>query len=189
VHAVLPGWGEASAGQAPTAAGWAASTIALHALQSHSSAQPRRPTTILCRRSAIRSSRLQPLPDVSRFAEAAASLVVADDSHSSGGVLPSHRPPGQVPAAAFSLISSSKTREAFDLSREPERVRDHYGGPHRSSLLTAAGWSRRECPSSAPRRDFRQHRTPYDMHEEPNSHAQGPQSAILDRAYQPWCRI
>lgn len=39
---------------------------------------------------------------------------------------------------AFGLLSSSRTREAFDLGREPDRARDRYGrNVYGSSLLTA----------------------------------------------------
>src|SRR5438552_6691132 len=37
-----------------------------------------------------------------------------------------HRP-DQFQQRAFALLASSKTREAFDLSQEPDRVRDRYG--------------------------------------------------------------
>ncbi|MCH2362124.1 MAG: DUF1501 domain-containing protein [Pirellulales bacterium] len=39
---------------------------------------------------------------------------------------------------AYSLISSSKTREAFDLSKEPAKVRERYGLPDREDRSTGA---------------------------------------------------
>ena len=66
-------------------------------------------------------------------------------------------------ARALDMITSPKARDAFDLSREPDRVRDRYGskddkyiyvgnearhalGRPRSSCWPA-GWSRRACRS------------------------------------------
>ena len=51
---------------------------------------------------------------------------------------------------AFAMLTSSRTREAFDLSREPAKVREAYGrNLTGSSLLMPGGWSRPGCRSSA----------------------------------------
>ena len=68
---------------------------------------------------------------------------------------------------AFAMLTSSKTRDAFDLSREPDRVRDRYGrNLYGSSLLVgpAAGRGRRAVRQRAPG-DLRHYGHSYDMHE------------------------
>ncbi len=86
---------------------------------------------------------------------------------------------------AFSLLSSSKTREAFDLSREPDAVRDRYGrGLSGSSLLVA----RRLVEAgvtfvSVHAEIFGHYGHSYDMHENNFNMLKDENLPILDAAY------
>ncbi len=86
---------------------------------------------------------------------------------------------------AFSLLASSKTREAFDLSKEPDRVRDRYGrNLSGSSLLTA----RRLVEAgvtfvSVHAEIFGANGHSYDMHENNFGMLKDENLPILDMAY------
>jgi uncharacterized protein (DUF1501 family) len=86
---------------------------------------------------------------------------------------------------AFALLSSRKTREAFDLSREPDRVRDRYGRNLSGSSLLAA---RRLVEAGVPfvsvhAEIFGNMGHSYDMHENNFGMLKDYNLPILDRAY------
>jgi hypothetical protein len=86
---------------------------------------------------------------------------------------------------AFSLLSSSKTREAFDLSKEPERVRDRYGRNLSGSSLLVA---RRLVEAgvtyiSVHAEIFGANGHSYDMHENNFGMLKDENLPILDAAY------
>ncbi len=86
---------------------------------------------------------------------------------------------------AFSMLSSSKTREAFDLSREPDRVRDRYGrNLSGSSLLVARRLVEAGVPFVSVHAEiFGSMGHSYDMHENNFGMLKGSNLPILDRAY------
>jgi hypothetical protein len=86
---------------------------------------------------------------------------------------------------AFALLSSSKTREAFDLAQEPDRVRDRYGRNLSGSSLLAA---RRLVQAGVPfvsvhAAIFGSMGHSYDMHENNFGMLRDANLPILDRAY------
>lgn len=92
---------------------------------------------------------------------------------------------GRFQERAFSLISSSKTRAAFDLSQEPRQVRDRYGRTLTGSSLLAA---RRLVEAGVPfisvhAEIFGNTGHSYDMHENNFGMLRDHNLPILDRAY------
>jgi hypothetical protein len=86
---------------------------------------------------------------------------------------------------AYSLLSSSKTREAFDLTREPDRVRQRYGPTISGSCLLAA---RRLVERGVPfvsvhTEIFGAMGHSYDMHENNFGMLKDANLPILDAAY------
>jgi hypothetical protein len=86
---------------------------------------------------------------------------------------------------AFSLLSSSKTRDAFDLSREPDSVRDRYGRNLSGSSLLVA---RRLVEAgvtfiSVHAEIFGKYGHSYDMHENNFGMLKDANLPILDMAY------
>jgi hypothetical protein len=86
---------------------------------------------------------------------------------------------------AFDLLSSSRVREAFDLSREPDGVRDRYGRNLSGSSLLAA---RRLVEGGVPfisvhAEIFGAMGHSYDMHENNFGMLKDHNLPILDRAY------
>ncbi|MBP85654.1 MAG: hypothetical protein CMJ64_02890 [Planctomycetaceae bacterium] len=73
----------------------------------------------------------------------------------------------QVKQRAFSMIRSSRTRDAFDLSRESDETRDRYGrNLHGSSMLVARRLVEAGVPFiSVHAENFIPHGFTYDMHE------------------------
>jgi hypothetical protein len=86
---------------------------------------------------------------------------------------------------AFAMLSSSKTREAFDLSREPDRVRDRYGrNLSGSSLLVARRLVEAGVPFVSVHAEiFGNTGHSYDMHENNFGMLKDANLPILDRAY------
>ena len=84
----------------------------------------------------------------------------ADSSHGGGN----H---GRLQRRAFALLTSSKTREAFDLSAEPAKVREAYGrNLTGSSLLTARRLVEAGVPFVSVHQEiFGHYGHSYDMHE------------------------
>jgi hypothetical protein len=86
---------------------------------------------------------------------------------------------------AYALLSSNKTREAFDLSQEPDRVRERYGRClSGSSLLTARRLVERGVPFVSVHADiFGTTGLSYDMHENNFGMLKDHNLPILDAAY------
>ncbi|MBY0524240.1 MAG: DUF1501 domain-containing protein [Gemmataceae bacterium] len=86
---------------------------------------------------------------------------------------------------AYSLLSSSKTRDAFDLSREPDRVRDRYGrNVSGASLLTARRLVEAGVPFVSVHAEiFGSMGLSYDMHENNFGMLKDVNLPILDLGY------
>jgi hypothetical protein len=86
---------------------------------------------------------------------------------------------------AFALLSSRKTREAFDLSREPDRLRDRYGrNLSGSSLLVARRLVEAGVPFVSVHAEiFGSMGHSYDMHENNFGMLKDANLPILDRAF------
>jgi hypothetical protein len=86
---------------------------------------------------------------------------------------------------AFAMLSSSKTREAFDLSSEPDRLRDRYGRTlSGSSLLVARRLVERGVPFvSVHSSIFGEMGHAYDMHENNFGMLKDVNLPILDAGY------
>ncbi len=74
---------------------------------------------------------------------------------------------GRFQQRAFAMLTSSKTRDAFDLSQEPDRIRDRYGrNLYGSSLLVARRLVEAGVPFVSVHQEiFRHYGHAYDMHE------------------------
>jgi hypothetical protein len=92
---------------------------------------------------------------------------------------------GRFQERAFSLISSSKTRAAFDLSREPQQVRERYGRTlSGSSMLVARRLVEAGVPFISVHAEiFGNTGHSYDMHENNFGMLRDHNLPILDRAY------
>ena len=86
---------------------------------------------------------------------------------------------------AFALLTSSKTRDAFDLTQEPDRVRDRYGRHLYGSCLLVA---RRLVEAGVPfvsvhQEIFRHYGHSYDMHENNFGMLKNHNLPLLDQVY------
>ncbi len=86
---------------------------------------------------------------------------------------------------AFDMLTSSKTRDAFDLSREPDSLRDRYGrNLSGSSLLVARRLVEASVPFISVHAEiFGRYGHSYDMHENNFSMLKEANLPILDMAY------
>src|SRR5205814_4151573 len=86
---------------------------------------------------------------------------------------------------AFAMLNSSKTRNAFDLSRESDRVRDRYGRHlYGASLLVARRLVEVGVPFVSVHQEIFQHYGhAYDMHENNFNMLRNVNLPVLDRAY------
>ena len=86
---------------------------------------------------------------------------------------------------AFAMLTSSKTRDAFDLSREPEEVRDRYGrNLYGASMLVARRLVEAGVPFVSVHQEiFRHYGHSYDMHENNFSMLKNHNLPILDQVY------
>ena len=86
---------------------------------------------------------------------------------------------------AFAMLTSSKTREAFDLSREPARVRDRYGrNLFGSSMLVARRLVEAGVPFVSVHQEiFRHLGHSYDMHENNFGMLKDFNLPLLDQVY------
>jgi hypothetical protein len=92
---------------------------------------------------------------------------------------------GKFQQRAFGMLTSSKTRDAFDLSREPDRVRDRYGrNLYGASLLIARRLVEAGVPFVSVHQEiFRHYGHAYDMHENNFSMLKGFNLPLLDQLY------
>ncbi len=86
---------------------------------------------------------------------------------------------------AFDMLTSSKTRDAFDLSREPDSLRDCYGrNMSGSSLLVARRLVEASVPFISVHAEiFGKYGHSYDMHENNFGMLKDANLPILDKAY------
>lgn len=86
---------------------------------------------------------------------------------------------------AFAMLTSSKTRDAFDLSREPAKVRDRYGrNLYGASILVARRLVEAGVPFISVHQEiFRHYGHSYDMHENNFSMLKNHNLPILDQVY------
>lgn len=86
---------------------------------------------------------------------------------------------------AFSLLTSSKTRDAFDLSKESDKLRDSYGrNLFGSSLLQARRLVEAGVPFiSVHAENFFEHGFTYDMHENNFAMLKNENLPVLDASY------
>jgi len=130
---------------------------------------------------------LQALPEVSveRLDDRRGLLTQLDAGFRAAESSPAIERMGRFQERAFSLISSSKTREAFDLSREPQPVRDRYGRTlSGSSLLVARRLVEAGVPFISVHAEiFGNTGHSYDMHENNFGMLKDHNLPILDRGY------
>jgi hypothetical protein len=109
------------------------------------------------------------LPDmtVTRFDGRRSLLEQVDDHFEKTRRSPTIERLGKFQQRAFGMLTSSKTRDAFDLSREPEGVRNRYGrNLYGSSLLIARRLVEAGVPFISVHQEiFRHYGHAYDMHE------------------------
>jgi Protein of unknown function (DUF1501) len=86
---------------------------------------------------------------------------------------------------AFAMLTSSKTRDAFDLSKEPDRVRDRYGrNLYGASMLVARRLVEAGVPFVSVHQEiFRHFGHAYDMHENNFGMLKNLNLPILDQVY------
>jgi len=86
---------------------------------------------------------------------------------------------------AFEMLTSSKTREAFDLSKEPEHIRDRYGrNLFGSSMIVARRLVEAEVPFISVHQEiFKHYGHAYDMHENNFGMLKEINLPILDKLY------
>lgn len=86
---------------------------------------------------------------------------------------------------AFDMVVSSKTRSAFDLSQEPDRVRDRYGrNLYGSSMLVARRLVEAGVPFVSVHQEiFRHYGHSYDMHENNFGMLKDFNLPLLDQVY------
>ena len=86
---------------------------------------------------------------------------------------------------AFDMLTSSKTRDAFDLSKEPDRVRERYGrNLYGSSLIVARRLVEAGVPFVSVHQEiFRHYGHAYDMHENNFGMLKNTNLPVLDRVY------
>jgi hypothetical protein len=86
---------------------------------------------------------------------------------------------------AFAMLTSSKTRDAFDLSQEPDRIRDRYGrNLYGASMLIARRLVEAGVPFVSVHQEiFRHYGHSYDMHENNFSMLKDFNLPLLDQVY------
>jgi hypothetical protein len=92
---------------------------------------------------------------------------------------------GRFQQRAFAMLTSSKTRDAFDLSKEPDRIRDRYGrNLYGASLLVARRLVEAGVPFVSVHQEiFRHFGHAYDMHENNFQMLKDFNLPLLDQVY------
>ncbi|MBM3994379.1 MAG: DUF1501 domain-containing protein [Planctomycetes bacterium] len=92
---------------------------------------------------------------------------------------------GRFQQRAFAMLTSSKTREAFNLAKEPDRIRDRYGrNLYGSSLLVARRLVEAGVPFVSVHQEiFRHYGHAYDMHENNFQMLKNFNLPLLDQVY------
>jgi hypothetical protein len=92
---------------------------------------------------------------------------------------------GHYQQRAFAMLTSSRTRDAFDLAREPDRIRDRYGRHlYGASLLVARRLVEAGVPFVSVHQEiFRHYGHAYDMHENNFQMLKDFNLPLLDQVY------
>ena len=92
---------------------------------------------------------------------------------------------GRFQQRAFAMLTSSKTRDAFDLTKEPDRIRDRFGrNLYGSSLLVARRLVEAGVPFVSVHQEiFRHYGHAYDMHENNFQMLKDFNLPLLDQVY------
>jgi len=127
----------------------------------------------------------QPEMTVDRFQARRSLLGQLDDEFRRSSDSHAQRRLGKFQQRAHELLTSSKTRDAFDLSRESAQVRDRYGrNLYGSSLLIARRLVEAGVPFVSVHQEiFRHYGHAYDMHENNFSMLKKFNLPLLDQVY------
>ncbi|MCC6511169.1 MAG: DUF1501 domain-containing protein [Pirellulaceae bacterium] len=130
---------------------------------------------------------LQSLPEMSveRLGHRHSLLQQLDDTFRQAGLSSSQDRLDKVQQRAFDLLTSSKTRDAFDLSQEPDHIRDRYGrNLYGSSMLIARRLVEVGVPFVSVHQEiFRHYGHAYDMHSNNFSMLKNLNLPVLDMVY------
>ena len=130
---------------------------------------------------------LDQLPEMTgnRFDQRQSLLQQVDHVFESSRRSPAMDRLGRFQQRAFDLLTSSRTRDAFDLSREPERIRDRYGrNLYGASMLIARRLVEAGVPFVSVHQEiFRNYGHAYDMHENNFAMLKDFNLPLLDQVY------
>jgi hypothetical protein len=127
----------------------------------------------------------QPEMTVDRFASRRSLLAQLDEVFRMADASPAQERLNSFQRRAFDLLTSSKTRDAFDLSKEPDAVRDRYGrNLYGASLLVARRLVEVGVPFISVHQEiFRHYGHAYDTHENNFSMLKDFNLPLLDQVY------
>jgi Protein of unknown function (DUF1501) len=130
---------------------------------------------------------LDQLPEmtVRRFDARQALVQQVDRAFEEARRSPAAQRMGQYQQRAFAMLTSSRTRDAFNLSREPDRIRDRYGRHlYGASLLVARRLVEAGVPFVSVHQEiFRHYGHAYDMHENNFQMLKDFNLPLLDQVY------
>ncbi len=130
---------------------------------------------------------LQSQADISveRFGSRNSLLQQLDDTFRQAGRSSSQERLDKFQQRAFDLLTSSKTRDAFDLSQEPDHIRDRYGrNLYGSSMLIARRLVEVGVPFVSVHQEiFKHYGHAYDMHSNNFSMLKNLNLPVLDMVY------
>lgn len=127
----------------------------------------------------------EPAMTVERFSGRRSLLAQLDEAFKNSSRAASQSRYDKFQRRASDLLTSGKTRDAFDLSREPERVRDRYGrNLYGASLLIARRLVEAGVPFVSVHQEiFKHYGHAYDTHENNFSMLKSHNLPILDQVY------
>ena len=127
----------------------------------------------------------QPEMSAGRFAQRRSLLGQLDEVFKTVSSSPAQERLDRFQRRACDMLTSGKTRDAFDLSREPDQVRDRYGrNLYGASLLVARRLVEAGVPFVSVHQEiFRHYGHAYDMHENNFSMLKNHNLPILDQVY------
>lgn len=127
----------------------------------------------------------QPDMTIERFGNRYSLLKQLDDAFRQAGRSSSQERLDKFQQRAFDLLTSSKTRDAFDLSQEPDHIRDRYGrNLYGASMLIARRLVEVGVPFVSVHQEiFRHYGHAYDMHSNNFSMLKNINLPVLDMVY------
>jgi hypothetical protein len=127
----------------------------------------------------------QPAITIDRFAGRQSLLEQLDDALKAANDSAAQVRFGRFQRRALDLLTSSKTRDAFDLSKEPDHVRDRYGrNLYGASLLVARRLVEAGVPFVSVHQEiFKHYGHAYDMHENNFSMLKNHNLPLLDQVF------